>query len=227
MIGRKQIGCGLFALGVAIAVCAGAKLPELPPREPPSSMTAGSGDRVEQQATASPQPETSMPETSMPETRTVRERFPDTLPEFFVGVAVAIFGLVLWRAGARPATDLSEVKDGMTDPADPLVILQRLQQPLGKLAAEFDDLQPESQLGALDDLNERFVMPLVESRQRVIDQLGMSAGAEVLVTAAVGERMLNRAWSATADGHQPEARISLSEAVHAFREADRLAQHRG
>ena len=226
MIGRKQIGCGLFAIGVAVAVCAGAKLPELPPREPPSTMVAP-GDQVEQQATASPQPETSMPDTSTPETRTVRERFPDTLPEFFVGAAVAIFGLVLWCAGGRPVTDLSEVKDGTADPADPLVILQRLQQPLGKLAAEFDDLQPESQLEALDDLNERFVMPLVESRQRVIDQLGMSAGAEVLVTAAVGERMLNRVWSATADGHQPEARVSLGEAVHAFREADRLAQHRG
>lgn len=196
----RRVGCALFALGIAITVCAGAKLPDPPPTE------TAAGSRPGEDAGH------------------VRARFPDTLPVFCFGAGVALCGLVLWRVGSRTRAKVTETVDGTIDPADPLVILHGLQQPLGKLESELDDLQSESLVQALDDLNERYVMPLVESRGRVTDLLGMSAGAEILVTAAVGERMLNRAWSAAADAHLPEARASVREAVHAFREADRLAQ---
>lgn len=212
----RQVGCALFALGIAITLCAGAKLPAPPPAETAAGPQAMPHDQVDRTAGS----------RTGEDAGHVRAQFPDTLPVFCFGAGVALCGLVLWRVGARTRAKLTETVDGATDPADPLVILHGLQQPLGKLESDLEDLQSESLLQALDDLNERFVMPLVESRGRVTDLLGMSAGAEILVTAAVGERMLNRAWSAAADAHLPEARASIREAVHAFREADRLAQEK-
>ena len=47
----------------------------------------------------------------------------------------------------------------------------------------------------------------------------MDEGAQILVTMAYGERMLNRAWSASADGHIQEARGCIPEALAAFEEA--------
>ena len=51
------------------------------------------------------------------------------------------------------------------------------------------------------------------------DLIGMSHGAEILVATAYGERMLNRVWSAAADGYLEEARSSFREASSAFDEA--------
>ena len=50
----------------------------------------------------------------------------------------------------------------------------------------------------------------------------MEKGAEILVTLAFGERMMNRVWSAAADGHLPEATASLNESTDAFIEAAAL-----
>ena len=52
---------------------------------------------------------------------------------------------------------------------------------------------------------------------------GHGVGKEILVTAAYAERMLNRVWSAAADGHGPEASASLVEAVGAMKETAALA----
>ena len=51
----------------------------------------------------------------------------------------------------------------------------------------------------------------------------MERGAEILVTAAYAERMLNRVWSASADGHLPEAGASLTEAAEAIQQTAELA----
>ena len=67
-----------------------------------------------------------------------------------------------------------------------------------------------------DELLETWVLPFAEVRQTIIQRFGMEEGADVLVTVAYGERMLNRVWSASADGHPQEARACLPEAIAAF-----------
>ena len=217
MITPKHLGCALFAIGVSVAVCAAAKLPEAPKSD---TQPVSSGAAPTSEPTAA---ETAVPAASQ---RSLRERFPDTLPVFAGAALVAIAGLVLWRLGTDGSADSPDAKQAAADPADPLNILAALQQPLGELEAKLDRLPLDALLPALDDLQDRFVIPFTLARQGVSDRLGMSAGAEVLVTAAVGERMLNRAWSAAADGYLPEARASVREALHAFREAARLAKEK-
>jgi hypothetical protein len=51
---------------------------------------------------------------------------------------------------------------------------------------------------------------------------GMAKGAEILVTVAHGERILNRVWSAASDDHLPEAVKCYDEAFSALQEAKEL-----
>ena len=69
-------------------------------------------------------------------------------------------------------------------------------------------------------LNDGFVTPLADGRQRFVDRFGLAGGSEVLNATAFGERMLNRVWSAAADGHLEEACSSYREAVEAFAQAE-------
>ena len=79
--------------------------------------------------------------------------------------------------------------------------------------------EPSAHVIRVDALLDDYVLPMGESRQQFIDRYGMEKGAELLVTLAFGERMLNRVWSAAADGHLPEAVSSLEESAEAFEEA--------
>lgn len=145
----------------------------------------------------------------------------DALPIFVAGAVVGVVGLVWWRrlrsqiAAAMPAQSAPD--------QDPFALLAGLIPDAKSLAAEVGTLQaPEIQVG-VDRLLDTWVLPFAEVRQSVIDRLGMQKGAEILVTIAYGERMLNRVWSAAADGHLPEARACLPEAVDALQEAAQIA----
>jgi len=91
-----------------------------------------------------------------------------------------------------------------------------------RLDTEIDRLPANQLLEALDVLLEQHLLPLAEVRQRVMAHFGMRTGAEIIVALAVGERMLNRAWSAAADGYPAEARRSYREALQAIDHADQL-----
>ena len=79
--------------------------------------------------------------------------------------------------------------------------------------------QPFASLETIDTLLQAHVLPLGDARQQILDQLGLKAGAELLVTMAYGERMYNRTWSALADGHLDEAHQVFNDGTEAFREA--------
>lgn len=150
---------------------------------------------------------------------------PSTWWIFAIGSLLAAAGVALWRfADAGGAATAAETKDA--GKADPVTLLRSLLQPAAKLENEIDILPANEVERRVDNLLEDFVLPFAEVRRQIIDRFGMSAGAEILVTMAVGERMLNRTWSAAADGHMPEARASYPESVRAFEEAHRLVQRR-
>ena len=202
----KHVGYLLFGLGIAIAVCGAAKLPVLRPDAQPEPESAATvAERVDATRSATRSGEANF-----------FSRFPDTMRVFVGGALLGLLGLVLWRLGQKAET-AEAASIGTEDQADdPIALLRSLQQPARKLAAEIDSLGSEEILERLDELNERFVLPFAEARMRVIDRKGMSVGADILATAAVGERMLNRTWSAAADGHLQEARSAYDEAVEAF-----------
>lgn len=148
--------------------------------------------------------------------------WPDTLPLFVAGAVVSAIGCVIWRK--RRATSAAEAASAITTPdADPFALLQGMLTPARALVASVDDATLESIAADTQALLDDWVLPFAEVRQVVIDRLGMRAGAEILVTVAYGERLLNRVWSAAADGHLPEARACVPEAVDAFEEAQVMA----
>ncbi len=152
--------------------------------------------------------------------------WPDSTPIFIGGAVVAAVGLVLWRR-QRAATRVLEQKAmdaGGDHSRNPFQLLERLIGPASALGDEMGHLGHEAICVRVDELLEAYVLPFAEVRQRVIDRLGMTAGAEILVTMAFGERMLNRTWSAAGDHHLPEARACFPDALEAFHEAQAQAK---
>ncbi|MEE2901017.1 MAG: hypothetical protein VYC39_01750 [Myxococcota bacterium] len=152
------------------------------------------------------------------------QTWPSTLGLFIGGLVVAITGLIAWRkAVAATSANEAESKDGQ----DPATLLSDLVAPLEKLGAEIGDLDTESITARVDEVLDKYVLPFAEVRQRIVNKFGMEQGAEILVVVAYGERMLNRVWSAAADGHHQEACNSFPEASEAFNEAVRLLNQAG
>jgi hypothetical protein len=146
------------------------------------------------------------------------ETFPDTFPVFIAGFLAAIAGVEIWW-GNRSITRLLTSNADHEAPDSPFVILRQLVPTLQDFAARADGLDPAGIEHEVDELTSQYIAPFVEGRQAIIDRLGLKKGADFLVTAATGERLLNRVWSAAADGHLEEARTSLAEAVGAFEQA--------
>lgn len=146
--------------------------------------------------------------------------WPDTLPIFLVGAGLAIVGLVGWRRDrARQAAADATASGG----GDPVALLQSMLPPARALLDDLSALKHAEVCDRIDALLEGYVLPFAEVRQRIVDRFGMEKGAEILVVVAYGERMLNRVWSAAADGHLPEATSVYPDALQAFEEAARLA----
>lgn len=149
--------------------------------------------------------------------------WPDSWPFFLGGVLLSILGLILWHSSVRK--EVAEmVKNQSNDESNPFALLARVQEPLKKLGEEVISLSHADICERVDEILGEYILPFAEVRRLVIEQLGMNNGAEVLVIVSYGERMLNRTWSAASDGHHPEARAALADAVDAFVEANETAQ---
>lgn len=148
-------------------------------------------------------------------------KWPDTWPVFVVGAILSVVGITLWRiAEAKLNAEVGKGDDGRSDP---LKLLQDALPAAQSIEAELDNLTNEALCERVDQVLVTFILPAAEARQDVVKKLGMERGAEILVNAAYAERMLNRVWSAAADGHKPEASSSLLEAVEAMKETAGLA----
>ena len=148
-------------------------------------------------------------------------KWPDTWPIFLIGALVSVTGIVMWRLAETKRN--SQVGQGDDSKRDPLKLLQEALPVAQAIETELNALSTEALCERVDHVLVTFILPAAEARQDVVKKLGMERGAEILVTAAYAERMLNRVWSAAADGHGPEASASLVEAVGAMKETAALA----
>ncbi len=145
------------------------------------------------------------------------DRFPDTLPEFSIAFTATVIGLIIWWKDVFARRKANQKND--SDESNPLKLLAGLIPQLRELTGKIDELDSDTIIAHVEQILEQTVLPFAEARQKLFDRLGMRVGADLLVTAAYGERMLNRSWSAAADGHLVEARSSFREATQAFDEA--------
>ncbi len=145
-------------------------------------------------------------------------RFPDTVGVFAAGVVVSGVGLATWWIGMN--RERQSVRSGASAVGkDPLKLLQQLQTPLQELTNSIDLIEAAEIQSRIDSLLANHIDPFVDARGILTDQLGMVQASEVLFPCAYAERMLNRAWSAAADGHLEEARSSFRNGAAAFEEA--------
>lgn len=149
------------------------------------------------------------------------ETFPDTFPVFIAGFLAAVAGVEIWW-GHRTILRLLAGDADDDAPDNPLVALGQLVPALRDFHADIDTLDAADIEERVEKISTDYIAPFVEGRQLLIDRLGLKEGSNLLVTAATGERMLNRTWSAAADGHLEEARNSCQEAVAAFEDAARI-----
>lgn len=197
----KILGFLTFVVGIIVTISAGAKLPS-PPDFPSHDVVASWIDRVVPGADVSSQ-------------------FPDTLADFVKGVVLSVIGLTMWWKVVLKERHASRSASGSDASAvtNPVTILQQLQDNLTSTLGELDSLVKSDLQARISAVIDSHVTPLAEARHRIIDRFGMSKGADILVATAYGERMLNRVWSAAADGYIDEARSSFREAATAFDEA--------
>jgi hypothetical protein len=158
-------------------------------------------------------------------------QWPDTVPVFLIGAVFAAVGIVLWRREKKRGIE-SALAQGDGEEKSPFALLADSVSPTQKLGQDIAGLPAPEICERVDGILETYILPFAEVRQRVIDRLGMSAGAEILVVMAYAERMMNRTWSAAADAKPEddadpcvvEARNVFPDAVDALVEANRMAQ---
>lgn len=153
------------------------------------------------------------------------QRFSNFIPVFCVGVGIAIVGIVLWRADIRErrVAERAEIDADAADTATPrsgtpAEFIKSVQPAVNDLA-RLTHASSSDFLKGVDIVLDEHVTPFVEMRQRLIEDLGLGKAAPIMLHMARGERLLNRAWSAEADGYRAEALDAVSEACEVFQEA--------
>lgn len=155
--------------------------------------------------------------------------FPSTMPLCLLGASIAAVGVVLWRRDLKRSIRTEATSPQTTVAASsPHETLRGVVASVGDLREQLETMSagrtmpPPEFLVRIDSVLQTGVATLTQQRGSILRQLGLRQGSEILVASAVGERMLNRTWSAVADGHFDEARVSVDEAHSAFQEAEQL-----
>ncbi len=128
-----------------------------------------------------------------------------TINWFWYGLsaAVCIGGIVLIRSGKKALAGQSEKTEAS---------LKQIKAHLGDLVNHTEtlqhnlkDLSPREILDYIDDTLHEDFRGFADGRDSITAEHGLEVFAEVMTNFAAGERALNRAWSAAADGYVDEA----------------------
>lgn len=154
--------------------------------------------------------------------------WPDTILIFGIGVGIAIIGLILWWMSERSAQPSADQHGTDHDEVNPIEAFIGLHADLDRLSEQSKNSSLDDLLSAVEGVQSQRIYGIVESKQRINNELGMSEAAEILIAFAYCERMLNRVWSAAADGHRTEALTALEDALNTSEQiAERLRRHSG
>ncbi len=135
-------------------------------------------------------------------------------------VAVAIVGIVLIRQGNVEASKRSNQSEASL--AEIKESLHRLVLNVRQLALDSKILPPSKILSRIDDdLNDDFRV-FADGRDSITLEYGLVVFADVMSSFAAGERSVNRAWSASADGYVNEAETCLERAEKMLAHADKV-----
>jgi len=128
-----------------------------------------------------------------------------------VCAGLMLVGMLTLRAGR--AADVGQA--GEKHEADIAVLESSLASLIQKVRDFEAARSDEDQLGLHHRIDAELMEDIdafVEARESMIPKLGMQRYADVMSPFANGERLLNRAWSASADGYVDEVRSCVASA---------------
>jgi hypothetical protein len=133
---------------------------------------------------------------------------------FIPAAAVGFVGVALVQLGRRREVRATERLTSN---------VQAIQDSLGRIARNMAQLNAEKQLldphevrHRLEELFADDLSTFITARESIAYSYGLAAYAEVMSPFAAGERYLNRAWCASADGYVDEVHRYLAEASDQF-----------
>lgn len=140
---------------------------------------------------------------------------------FALSVALLLVGGLTLRAESKRALATAEATS--TDEESPEAAIAEIRRSLEELRDEVrrggDERQVRQDIVRhVGEMQLTHLRAFADNRTRLVAKLGMSGYAALMDRFALGERMLNRAWSTAADGHLPEATRCLDAAVEPFRD---------
>jgi len=138
-------------------------------------------------------------------------------PLYLLALAVGVAGVVMARSAARAeARDVTRLEANIAT----------IESSLAAIALDADRLDAEKTSINVYDLRHRIdetfpehLAAFVDARESIAHSYGLKAYAEVMNRFAAGERYLNRVWSASTDGYEPEAHDYISRARLQFDDA--------
>jgi hypothetical protein len=131
-------------------------------------------------------------------------------PWYALALGVGISGVVVLRMTQRQATTHAhKLEDDLATINSSVEILTNK---LNDLKHEQAKVSVGSLLHFIDDEMMPHLGDFADARESLIHTYGMQHYAEVMTDFATGERNINRAWSASADGYVDEAWASLDRA---------------
>ena len=139
---------------------------------------------------------------------------------YVAAAAVAIVGIaILRRTAGAAAADTAAVRASIG------VLEQTARTLVDRIAAlnrDRDQIWVYDVHGRIDDELSDLFATFADAREAMIHAIDLQAYADVMDNFARAERLVNRAWSASADGYIDEVWSSLASAEEAMGEADRL-----
>jgi hypothetical protein len=134
---------------------------------------------------------------------------------YAVSAFVCILGIVAIRIGKRAKHTASErtLADYSVLPA----AMDHLIANVVELRKSQDELKPSEIVHYIDDRLMDDLRDFADSRESIIPKEGLQDYADIMTQFAAGERAVNRAWSAAADGYVDEVALCLERAESFFR----------
>ena len=133
---------------------------------------------------------------------------------FVPAVVVGFVGVVLVRLGQR-----REVRATERLVSNMRVIqesLRRIAQNMVQFNSERQSIDPYDIRHHLEELFADDLSTFITARETIAHSFGLAAYADVMSSFAAGERYLNRAWCASADGYIDEVHQYLDKAAEQF-----------
>jgi hypothetical protein len=131
-----------------------------------------------------------------------------------VAAAVTLAGVIVLRVTQR--RDLTEGGRVARDVDTLRTRLAELESKVRDLHERRDDVDVYSVHDTIDDELMPVIADFVDARESLITAYDMDTYARVMTDFALGERLLNRAWCASADGYIDETWASVERALSAL-----------